>query len=140
MPNYQYLCSNEDCTQRIFDTHQSIHDAPLVNCPLCQQSIQRVIHSPRDVFVNGEPKTLGVLAEQNRKRLGESYCQEKEQQMREERLNASEFKGKLPTGASVGEKRVAHDTWWRKANEPVDLSLATMTPEKTEKYIMTGKK
>lgn len=37
-------------------------------------------------------------------------------------------------------KREAKDTPWRKANEPVDLSLCRMNKEQTEKYIITGKK
>lgn len=90
-------------------------------------------------MINKEPKTLGMLADQNRKRLGKAYCEDQQQKIREERLTASEFVGSLPQGASVI-KREAKDTPWRKANEPVDLSLSRMNKEQTEKYIMTGKK
>jgi putative FmdB family regulatory protein len=140
MPIYQYSCDNPECECDTFETYQSIKEGALKICPYCQtQSIERVIHSVY-VFIRQEPKTLGSLADANRKRLGESYCQEQEQKIREERLSASEFVGKLPKGASKGPKRIAMDTPWRKANEPVDLSLAKMNKEQKQKYIMTGKK
>lgn len=83
--------------------------------------------------------TLGALADANRKKLGIYGLEEKQRQLREERLSANEFVGSLPQGASVV-KREAKDTPWRKANEPVDLSLTRMNKEQTHKYIMTGKK
>lgn len=90
-------------------------------------------------MVHGEPKTVGGLADLNRKKLGRAYCEDQEQKMKNERLTANEFVGSLPAGASV-RKREAKDTPWRKANEPVDLSLAKMNKEQTERYMMTGKK
>jgi hypothetical protein len=86
-----------------------------------------------------EVKTLGQLADQNRKKLGRAYCEDQERKIKEERLNASEFVGSLPAGASV-RKREFKDTPWREAHEKVDTSLASMSKEQTERYIMTGKK
>lgn len=139
MPTYEYHCSNQQCECDTFQTHQSIKEEPLKTCPFCgEESIERVIHAVA-VMVRGEPKTLGALADLNRKKFGENYCQEKQNEYKEQMLNANAFTGRLPKGATV-QKRERKDTPWRKANEPVDLSLAKMNKNQKEKYIITGQK
>lgn len=79
------------------------------------------------------------MADANRKKFGHNYCDEQEARIRDERLSANEFVGSLPPGASVV-KRQAKDTAWRKAKEPVDMSLAKMTKKQINEYLLTGKK
>ena len=139
MPNYEYSCKNVACECDTFQTYQSIKEDPLKICPFCgEETIERTFHAV-PVMISSEPKTLGALADLNRKKLGRAYCEDQEQKMRDERLSASEFVGSLPKGASTI-KREAKDTPWRKANEKVDTSLAKLSPEQKHKYIMTGKK
>lgn len=139
MPTYEYICKNVACICHTFQTYQSIKEDPLKICPYCSQaSIERTFHAVQ-VMIHGEPKTLGTLAEANRRKFGRSYCEDQEQKMREEKMSASEFVGSLPKGASVV-KREAKDTPWRKAHEKVDTSLAKLNEEQRHKYIMTGKK
>lgn len=139
MPNYEYHCSNKHCECDTFQTYQSIREDLLKECPYCgEKTIERTFHAV-PVMISNEPKTLGSLAELNRKKFGRAYCEDQEQKMREERLSASEFVGSLPKGAKTI-KREAKDTPWRKAYEKVDTSLAKLDKEQRHKYIMTGKK
>ena len=139
MPTYEYICSNTSCVCDTFQTYQSIREDPLKQCPYCgEETIERTFHAV-PVMINGDPKTLGALAEANRKKFGRAYCEDQEQKMRDERISASEFVGSLPQGASVV-KREAKDTPWRKAHEKFDTSLAKLDKEKKHKYIMIGKK
>lgn len=47
MPIYDYACAQ--CGGR-FETKQSIHDAPLEECPTCGGKVRRVIHAAGIVF------------------------------------------------------------------------------------------
>lgn len=136
---YEYKCSNPSCECDTFTTSQSIKEDPLKICPYCnQESISRTFHAV-PVFVNGDYKTLGALADANRKKLGRSYIEDKQRQYEEDKLNASQYAGKLPDGASII-KREKKDTPWRKKNEKIDMSLNRLTKEQQQKYILTGKK
>ena len=45
MPTYEYTCKN---CQHYLETNQSIHDAPLVDCPNCHEaSLERLISMTR---------------------------------------------------------------------------------------------
>lgn len=135
MPNYEYHCSNIECECDTFQTHQSIKEDPLKICPYCEEeSISRVIHAV-PVIINGEPKTIGALADLNRKKFGESYCQEQQLKNREAILKQNEFTGSLPNGVSrdaVVKRKLT--------NKSVDMSLSRMNHEQKKKYILTGKK
>ncbi len=138
MPVYVYKCKNEQCEADTFETSQGYKDEALTTCPYCKtESIYRVM-SLMHIAVK-EVKTIGQLADKNRRELGTYGYQEKMRQLQEERLTTNEFKGSLPKGASVVQ-REAKDTPWRKATEKVDTSLARMNKEQTERFVMTGKK
>jgi hypothetical protein len=79
--------------------------------------------------------TLGALAEKNNKRLGGK----REELINQIKKREPEFHGVLPSTASVMPKS-EKTPWWRQSGEAVDQSLAKMTPEQTEKYVLTGKK
>ncbi|MDR3284761.1 MAG: FmdB family transcriptional regulator [Treponema sp.] len=40
MPTYEYEC--ESCAHR-FEAFQKMNDAPLTNCPLCNQKVRRIL-------------------------------------------------------------------------------------------------
>lgn len=75
MPIYDYECSN--CNYRMVDVYQSFTSDPLTVCDNCKEStLNRVIFCPH-VFVKGEVRTLGQLAEKNSKKMGKLQVEEK---------------------------------------------------------------
>lgn len=138
MPIYEYECSNSECEAATFETRQSIKDDALIICPFCnQESIHRIPSIPMYISIPSQPKTLGALADRNRDKMSESQYQEKMKKMSDERMTLNEFKGKLNEGAEPM-KKLDKTPPWRKG--PVDIKLASLPPDKLEKYIMTGKK
>ena len=84
MPLYDYVCSN--CDHEINDVQQSIKDKPLQKCPQCgMKKLERVIYGG-DIFVKGEAKTIGQLADRNSKKMGkyERQTKQKEHNMKQE--------------------------------------------------------
>ena len=111
MPLYDYACSN--CNHEIIDVQQSIKDKPLRKCTECgKQTLERVIYGG-DIFVRGEAKTIGQLADRNSKKMGkyERQAKEKEHNMKDQ----------------MSEKR--------KLNRKIN----SMTPEQKHKWIVDGK-
>tara|TARA_Y100000401_G_scaffold64365_1_gene51214 strand:+ start:359 stop:727 length:369 start_codon:yes stop_codon:yes gene_type:complete len=111
VPLYDYVCSN--CDHEINDVQQSIKDKPLQKCPQCgMKKLERVIYGGH-IFVKGEAKTIGQLADRNSKKMGkyERQAKEKEHNMKQE----------------MSEKR--------KLNRKIN----SMTPEQKRKWIMDGK-
>lgn len=138
MPIYQYSCNNKDCECETFETSQSYKDEALTVCPYCKmESIYRVM-SLMHIAVK-EVKTVGQLADKNRRAMGQYGYEDAMRKIQEDKLTTNQFVGSLPKGASVVQ-REAKDTPWRKATENVDTSLARMNKEQTERYVMMGKK
>ena len=136
MPIYEYACANEKCETDTFLTHQSFKDEPLEICPFCEGRFLRRLISVPTVIVKNQ-NTLGSVADKNTSELGLYERQEKNRQLQESRLNANKYVGKVPDGATVVEKK-EFTPFWR--DGPIDTKLAKMTPEQSQKYIITGKK
>lgn len=125
----------------IYTVKQSIKDDPLVECEFCNEhSIQRVIHSP-DVLVKvSDPKTLGLLADRNSKKLGKFGVEDKTKEIKDEYIDRkNKYVGKLPDGAKSKETE-SYTPPWRPNTTGPDLSLSKLTPKQKEKYIFEGKK
>lgn len=75
MPTYDYECSN--CGYKMTDVYQSIKSDALTKCENCKEStLSRILFCPH-VFVKGEVRTLGQLAEKNSKKMGKLQVEEK---------------------------------------------------------------
>ena len=121
----------------IWESYQAYIEEPIKICPACNGENARRIYSLGYISVKGVT-TLGKLAEQNNRKLG-GKRQELIKEMKESRVPT--FKGTLPSTASVMTPPSEDKTpWWREKGEAVDINLAKMNPEQTEKYVMTGKK
>lgn len=120
MPTYHYKC--EKCSHEL-EIYQKFEDAPLKKCPGCgKKRLEKVIHIPL-VFVRGSTNiSVGTYAERNTKKLG-GQIQEEQEKMQE----------KSP------KTKKKERPFWRNTDKP-DMSLAKLSPEKLEKYIMTGEK
>lgn len=114
---YEYLCNQ--CGQQ-YSVTQSIHDAPLVQCPNCQSNdFNRIIFAPT-VFIKGA-KTIGSLADENAKHLPDET-------LREIEVKQQQIESQTP--------------WFDKSKyRPADATpkkLRSLTPEKKQRYIETG--
>jgi putative FmdB family regulatory protein len=80
MINYHYRCSTCGFEDSI---RQSIKDVPLTHCEGCNNpTLQRVIHSPANAFVRGEPKTIGQLMDKNTREMGHYEFEDRRRQVR----------------------------------------------------------
>tara|TARA_R100001244_G_scaffold24483_2_gene24789 strand:+ start:210 stop:545 length:336 start_codon:yes stop_codon:yes gene_type:complete len=78
MPLYDYVCSN--CQHQLEDVQQSIKDKPLVECEQCGHiALERIIYGG-DIFVKGEPTTIGQLADRNTKKMGKYEAEAKQKE------------------------------------------------------------
>ena len=78
MPLYDYVCSN--CEHKIEDMYQSIKDKPIVKCGQCgHMALERIIYGG-DIFVKGEPTTIGQLADRNTKKMGKYEVESKQKE------------------------------------------------------------
>lgn len=112
MPVYHYGCKN--CGDD-FETYRSIKADKLTTCTKCNsESLEIVIDGPFDMSVK-EVKTIGQLAEQNSKKMGKELLQRK---MESDGITAQQEK---------------------KEKMATMNKLASLTPEKQDKYIRTGK-
>lgn len=114
MPVYHYICSNNQCSydQEVF---HSIHEKIRQECPECKEQTLKI---SIDTIPYGKVKnitTLGQLAEENSKKMGKELV--------EKRMDADGTKERM----QVTE------------NHNLTMKRANLTPEKREKYIMTGK-
>lgn len=84
------------------------------------------------------PRTLGQLADYNRKHMSESHYSDKVQQMANERKQLSQYCGVVPEGAELRPKESFKEPWWRKGT-PSDEKINKMTIEQKKTYIESGK-
>lgn len=112
MPTYHYKCS--ECREE-FETFHSIKEPLKKSCPFCDlEGLQVVLDGP-PVIINKEVKTIGQLAERNAKNLGTYGLQEK-----------------MATDGTL--ERINRQEKRKEMNK-----IASLTPDKTVKYIETGK-
>ena len=117
---YDYECVN--CKHQVLDVSQSIHDKPLRKCPSCgKHKLERILLSAPHGTVRGEITTLGQQGEANAKRLG--------------KYHASDLKA-LAKEQTAKEK--SKGAWWGSPDKKEATTLASLTPEKKQKYINTG--
>ena len=110
MPTYHYKCEN--CSND-FEQYQSIKDDTLTLCNECgMHTLYRVIHNT-DCFVENIT-TIGQQRDKNTKLMGQNEVQER---------YLKDKSQKIPLNASK-----------------VDMSLAKLTKEQQQHYIMTGQK
>lgn len=120
MPTYVYQCDNEKC-EHSFEQIQRMADNALVKCPICKKkSLHRVFFSPI-IFVKGEAKTIGQLADRNSKKMSTDEKQ------------AIEAKYKKNKKEVLGEK-----PWYKQNQTKSTKQIANMTPEQKRKYIENG--
>lgn len=139
MITYHYRCEAEGCAFE-YEIRQSIKDEPISLCPECNQNTaQRVIHCGGDFIIKEEPKTLGVLADRNNKKMGKFEKEDKTREIKQKGKKGRKYLGKLKEGATQQERPDPnYKPWWRK--EAVDKGLAKLTPKEKHTYILTGKK
>ena len=114
MPLYHYKCNDSECAVE-FEAAHSIKEPLWKICPDCKkESLSVVLDSPPTI-INKEVKTIGQLAEKNAKALGTYGLQEKM--------------------ASDGTLEKIKQTEKRQEMR----KIATLSPDKKQKYIETGK-
>jgi putative FmdB family regulatory protein len=136
MPTYEYKCL--ECDEE-FTVVRSILADKEVDCPACNKKCSNVLITGGAAILDKTPRTLGTLAEQNRKKFGSEYCQQKALDYKK---RSRELKGtgrKLPESVEgVRAEKPTEDyiPKWRKG--PVDKSLSKLTPEQTKRYVKDG--
>ena len=125
MPTYEYKCNNCDHS---FEIVQSMKDKVKRKCPECKKSrLKRVLGTPF-VFVKGEAKTIGHLAERNTEKMGRYELGDKRGIQEEANNKAKEAKGKT------------EQPWYVKDAAANTREIKKMTPEQKISYIKKGQK
>jgi putative FmdB family regulatory protein len=115
MPNYDFECEPCCYHAEIFMTFQEYKS--VLQCPVCEQnSLKRVILGAPNVFIKGEPTTIGQAADRNTKNMGTYEKQDAERKDRK--------KTKL-----TAEQKTKRDLHHR---------IVSMTPEQQIKWIEKG--
>ena len=139
MPIYEYQC---DKCAIIFEAyHSSNKESFLEDCQECgEKNSLKIVYSLPSVFVRREPKTAGLQAYRNTQNMGKLELEDKERQMADRRQAAIKARKEMsPLLPGQHREPEYQRPEWR-TSDKVDLSLAKLSPEKTEKYIMTGEK
>lgn len=115
-----YICDN---CEHEFCISQGMHDSLKKKCPQCKKYTLYQDLSGQHSFVYQDPTTLKHLAERNTKSMGKTKFEEIE-------ANSTRHQEK--------EKR---KSWYNKDGKDLTKELKGInTPEKKQKYIMTGEK
>lgn len=139
MPNYDYDC--ESCGFGFETYHSSKPEDFLEDCPACgEKKTLKIVYSLPSLFVKGEPTTVGLLAYRNTQKMGRLELEDKDREMFERRQAAIKSRKEM-SPLLPGEHRQPEyqRPFWRKGDK-IDTSLANLSPEKKEKYVMTGEK
>jgi putative FmdB family regulatory protein len=127
MPTYVYQC---DACEHCFEIVQKMQDKAKRKCVECgKYKLYRVPQLPMVAIklAKSEIKTLGHLASRNRETMGHDTLQEREAKDQESYNRGKPKKKEVP--------------WWRDPNSKgPDKSLANLTPEQKQKYVITGEK
>lgn len=119
MPTYDYLCN--DCGHEFEQSH-GFGKTP-EPCSCGSSDIKIVINQAPVVFVKGEAKTLGQLAETNTKNMGRYELEDH---------RAKQEKGNL--------KKQKQKEWWQKSGDATKTDINNMSKTQKAKYIKEGKK
>jgi len=103
-------------------------------CPHCENPIGQIYYVPT-TYVYNDPKTIGLMADRNNKAMGRQKYEETLAEHKQ--AQADKIANRL--GKEKGEVKKPAVPFWRNSDK-VDISLATMTPEKKRHYIETGEK
>lgn len=118
MPTYEYKC---DKCEHSFEIIQRMADRPLVKCPICKKNkLYRLFFSPM-VFVVGEAKTIGQLADRNTKKM------------------SNDQKDSIAEKYKKNKKQVIGEKPWYKQNQTkTSKQIQGMNVEQKRKYIENG--
>jgi len=106
---------------------------PLKKCPGCGKNTLFRVYSGVGIIINGNPTTVGKLAEENTKKLGRYGLEEKIRQDAEKRIKKSS--SKLPPGM----RRLKKEAPLGKEKIKRLKKIAGMSPEQKQKYVHEGK-
>ena len=127
---YDYRCSSCEAEYEVF---QQMKQKPIVKCEKCgQDTAERLISGGIHASVK-EVKTLGQLADVNRKKYGSELT---EQMLKGQKTQ------KKPGGDNAKRPMELPEGAQRKQNEgiKIDYDLMNASPKEKEKYIMTGQR
>ncbi len=134
MPLYDYQCIS--CQNELRDVFQKMSENPLVKCPNCgKKKLERIITTAPYGIVNQDPKTLKHLADRNTQKMGHYEYEARCEEEKKKRQGYSKFK---ESGYDVVKPDYERPFW--RDSDVIDKSLATMTPEQKQKYILKGEK
>jgi putative FmdB family regulatory protein len=115
MITYEYGCEN--CGHQ-FEKEQSIKARSLKKCPECgKRSLERLLSGGIDVFIKGDPTTVGQLASRN--------FDKNKSRIREHHAKTNEL------------KPVKKEPWWS-ADKDTKKKIGKMNSNQINKYIMEG--
>lgn len=136
MPVYQYKC---DACDHGFEQYQTLKEDTLRRCPKCRKyKLYRVICAPM-LVQNGEPKTLGMLAERNASKMSD---EEKRRISKEQETKRDEVLYKrLPKGMRRLKKpKNCCVPDYKKGQTVSTREIMKMTEAQKKKFIETGRK
>lgn len=132
MPFYEYNCDN---CETPYEEYASVSNYKVKKkCPNCKKNTLYRIYGGGHIGVEGEPKTLGALADRNAKKYG--ITEDKLLNMEQEKLDR-QWKKDMPKGAPPNLGRLRKQAV-SKAEQKKMNKLAKMTPTQQERYIETG--
>lgn len=142
MINRYYVC--DACDYHLV-VQQELHDEKRrKKCPNCKKNKLYQDLTGQHTFVYQEPKTIGHLAARNTEQAGKYEIQSKQRQM-----DADRNKSKLELAKKSGivaedatELPEAPKPWFNPTGADLNKELKTVlsSPEKAQKYVMTGEK
>lgn len=114
MPLYDFEC--EPCAYHT-EIIQGMNDPNTLECPKCgASSLKKIFITAPQMFVRGEPTTVGHQAERNTQKMGKYELEAK--------IEGDKFQKKV--SSEMSKKREQH------------RSIMSMTPEQQTNYIKTG--
>lgn len=137
MPIYEYACPKCEIA---FDTIQSMSEAPLRECPMCERNTLVKLFSVPNAVVQHDPKTIGELAERNSKNMSKDELAEKSGKKKEAKRKGLEELASKVGGEAI--KKSETLPWWRdgksfgskRSEKPIDTSKIT----NIRKYVENG--
>lgn len=136
MPEYVYKCSNEECGIE-FSFIQGINDIACAQCPECVTITKERIPQLFSCY-NMTPRTLGQLADYNRKHMSEAHYGESVQKMANDRKKLSQYCGKIPEGSTLKDKSEFKEMPWTKDTLPIE-KINKMDAGQKKDYVLHGK-
>ena len=114
MPTYDFEC--EPCAYYA-EISQSVHEPSALKCPVCgEQTLRKIYINPPAMFVRGDAKSIGQLADKNARNMG---FYEKQDRAIKDGVNQA-------LNNEKNEKRKMHQ------------KITSMTPEQKLKWIKEG--